>query len=305
MNILLTGGNGMVGKNIKEYFHDKPIRLLSPTRNELDLLDFREVDQYLVQKRPDLIIHCAGLVGGIQANIERPYSFLYQNSLIGLNLVHAAAQNGIQQFINLASSCMYPRNSNTALNEEDILKGELEPTNEGYALAKITTTRLCQSLYKEKGLNYKTIIPCNLFGKYDKFDPKNSHMIPAVIKKLHDLKDTDREAEIWGDGKTKREFMYAEDLSDFLWEAVQRYDELDSIMNVGLGYDFTIDEYYKTIAKVVGFKGRFTYNLDAPVGMKRKLVSIKKQQNFGWSPKHSLEEGINKTYKYYIENYGI
>ena len=197
---------------------------------------------------------------------------------------------------------MYPREATNPLNEELILKGELEPTNEGYAIAKITTTRLCEYINRENGeFQYKTVIPCNLYGKYDKFDPKNSHMLPAVIRKIHEAKINNQEVlDIWGDGEARREFMYAEDLADFVYYAIENFEKMPQNINVGLGHDYTINEYYKVVADVIGYKGKFIHDLSKPVGMKQKLIDDSKLQEFGWKYKTSLQDGIKKTYEYYL-----
>lgn len=306
MKILITGGTGMVGKNLIEFLlKTSNYDLHYPKSSELNLLDQESVVEYIKVGRFEAIIHCAGLVGGIQANIQKPFSFLNLNLQMGLNLINAAVNSKIPRVINLGSSCMYPKDHDSNLEEKDILTGKLEPTNEGYAIAKIAIAKMVEYSEKEFGLSYKTIIPCNLYGKYDKFDPENSHMIPSVIRKLHLAKLMNHNAEIWGDGTARREFMYAEDLADFIKFSLENYDQLEPLTNVGLGYDYSIYEYYQTIADVVGFKGEFNFNLDKPSGMKRKLCSIKKQNSLGWKPKYSLKEGLNLTNNYFIENYGI
>ncbi len=300
--ILITGANGMVGKNIAEYLKARGYILLTPSSKELDLLDRSSVDKYIKLNKPDIVIHCAGIVGGIQANMANPVKFLVNNTQIGLNIIMASQEQNIKQFINMSSSCMYPREAINPLGEELILKGELEPTNEGYALAKITSTRLCEYINKEDdSFKYKTVIPCNLYGKYDKFDPKHSHMLPAVIKKIHEAKiDNQATLDIWGDGEARREFMYAQDLADFIYYALENFDKMPQNINVGLGQDYTINEYYETIAKVVGYKGKFVHDLTKPVGMKQKLIDDTKLKEFGWKHKISLEDGIKKIYKYYL-----
>ena len=306
MKILITGGTGMVGKNLIEFLlKTSNHELHYPKSSELNLLDQKSVDEYIKVGRFEAIIHCAGLVGGIQANIQKPFSFLNLNLQMGLNLINAAVNSKIPRVINLGSSCMYPKDHDGNLEEKDILTGKLEPTNEGYAIAKIAIAKMVEYTEKEFDLCYKTIIPCNLYGKYDKFDPENSHMIPSVIRKLHIAKSMNQNAEIWGDGSARREFMYAEDLADFIKFSLENYHKLETFTNVGLGYDYSILEYYQTIADVVGFKGEFNFNLDKPSGMKRKLCSIKKQNSLGWKPKYSLKEGLNLTNNYFIKNYGI
>ncbi len=305
MKILLTGANGMVGKNIleeaKKYSHE----FLSPGSTELNLLDEIAVNRYISEHKPDMVIHAAGIVGGIQANMAQPVKFLVDNMRIGLNILTASNNNDVINFLNLSSSCMYPRDAVNPLNEDLILKGELEPTNEGYALAKITSTRLCEYITKEySNLLYKTIIPCNLYGCFDKFEPNNSHMIPAVIRKIHEAKKNNlAEIDIWGDGKARREFMYSADLADFIFYAIDNYEKMPQNLNVGLGHDYTINEYYQTIANVVGYNGKFSHNLNKPVGMKQKLIDDKKLKEFGWHYKTELEAGVKKTYEFYLREY--
>jgi len=301
--ILITGSNGMVGKNIVEFEKSKNYVLLTPSSKELNLLDKSSVDKYIEENNPDIIIHCAGIVGGIQANMANPVKFLVENTQMGINLIMSAYECGVKKLINMSSSCMYPRDAKNPLTEELILKGELEPTNEGYALAKVTSTRLCEYINTEDNTyHYKTIIPCNLYGKYDKFDPKHSHMLPAVIRKIYEAKENElQEIDIWGDGEARREFMLAEDLADFTYFAIENFESMSQNINVGLGTDYTINEYYQTIAKVIGYTGKFVHDLTKPVGMKQKLIDDTKLKDFGWKYKTSLEEGIEKTFDYYLE----
>ena len=304
--ILVTGGSGMVGKNLVEFLQkSSDYKIFFPTRKEFNLLNQNQVNLYLQNLSPDIIIHCAGLVGGIQANINKPYSFLYENIMMGANIINASSKNNIRKLINLGSSCMYPKDCNTELNEDSILSGKLEPTNEGYALAKISVGKLCQFIKKEKKLNYKTLIPCNLFGKWDNFDSEKSHMIPAAIKKIHNAKLNKSVPVIWGDGLSRREFMYVEDLCSFIKFSLSNYDDLDDFTNVGLGYDYSIKEYYEIISRVIGYEGKFSFDLDKPKGMNKKLCSIKKQTKMGWKPTVPIEEGIRLTYNFYKENYEI
>lgn len=293
----------MVGRNIAEYSKAVEYSLLTPSRSELNLLDKTSVDKYIKLHNPDVVIHCAGIVGGIQANIAHPVKFLVENTQMGLNIVMGAYEAGIKKFINMSSSCMYPREAINPLSEELILKGELEPTNEGYAIAKITSTRLCEYINREdETVQYKTVIPCNLYGKYDKFDPKHSHMLPAVIKKIHDAKvNNSKTLDIWGDGTARREFMYAEDLADFIYYSLENFEKMPQNINVGLGHDYTINEYYKAISEAIGYKGRFVHDLTKPIGMKQKLIDDTKLQAFGWKYRTSLNDGIKKIYEYYLK----
>ncbi len=304
MRILLTGSGGLVGQNLLEHPAISGFEMLAPRCSELDLRDFDVVQGYLHKHRPDMVIHAAGKVGGIQANMREPVSFLMDNLDMGRNIVWAAHQAGIKRLLNLGSSCMYPRNSPDPLREEMVLKGELEPTNEGYALAKVVTARLCEYIIREDAsYQYKTLIPCNIYGRYDKFDPAHSHLVPAIIHKIHQAKQTGhKSAEIWGDGTARREFMYAGDLADCLIEAIKRFDTLPATMNVGLGEDVTINEYYRIAAEIIGYTGKFEHDLTKPVGMMRKLVSVEKARAWGWSARTTLRDGIQKTYDYYLQS---
>lgn len=292
----------MVGMNIINHPLFSKYEWLLPRHKELDLKDYSQVESYLSQHKPDFIIHAAGKVGGIQANMREPVSFLIDNLDMGRNLLLAASKVGVKKLLNLGSSCMYPRDREDALSEEDVLCGQLEPTNEGYALAKITVARLASYLNRENpSLMYKTLIPCNLYGPHDKFDPKWSHMIPAVLLKLHFAKENKSDSvEIWGSGEARREFMYAGDLADAIYRALERIDDMPELLNIGLGHDYTVNEYYQAAAKVVGYTGLFHHDLSKPVGMSRKLTSVNKANNWGWHSSTSLEGGLEKTYQFFL-----
>ena len=304
MKILITGSRGMVGRNITEHQTASKHEILSPTSKELNLLDPSSIEKYMKMNRPDMVIHAAGIVGGIQANMAQPVKFLVDNMQMGLNILMASKTHEVKRFMNLSSSCMYPRDAQNPLSEDLILKGELEPTNEGYAIAKVASTRLCEYINREdESFLYKTVIPCNLYGKYDKFDPEHSHMIPAVIRKINDAKDQNLESiDIWGDGLARREFMYAADFSDFVFYAIDHFETMPQNINVGLGHDYTINEYYQKIADVVGYQGGFTHDLSRPIGMQQKLIDDTKLKEFGWKNRTTLEQGIAKTYEYYLSH---
>ncbi|MEX5550393.1 GDP-L-fucose synthase family protein [Pseudomonas pergaminensis] len=304
IRILLTGGSGMVGRNLLEHSCIDDFEVLAPPSSELNLLDFKTVQDYVERTQPNVIIHAAGKVGGIQANIREPVKFLLDNLDMGRNIVWAARTAGVKRLINLGSSCMYPRNHSEPLSEDMVLTGELEPTNEGYALAKITTARLCEYITREDAsFHYKTLVPCNIFGRFDKFEPAHSHLLPAIIHKIHLAKtNDDPTVEIWGDGNARREFMYGGDLADAIMQAVDKFDSLPLNMNIGQGHDHSINEYYHVAAAVMDYKGQFIHDMTKPVGMARKLVSIERQSQWGWKPRHTLQEGIEKTYSYYLEH---
>lgn len=304
MKVLLTGAGGMVGRNIMEHMDTRSFDMLAPASRELDLRDYAAVRSYLAAHHPDFIIHAAGKVGGIQANMREPVSFLVNNFDMGRNVVLAAHEAGVRRLLNLGSSCMYPRGYDGALREEMVLSGSLEPTNEGYAIAKIATARLCEYIMREDAdVQYKTLIPCNLYGRHDKFDPSRSHLIPAIIHKMHVAMQSGEDVvEIWGSGEARREFMYAADLADAVMRSIKHFETLPPVMNVGLGHDYSINDYYSVASEVIGYTGGFTHDLSRPVGMARKLVDVRLQTHWGWAPNHSLHEGIAKTYAFYLEN---
>ena len=303
--IYITGGTGLVGKNLSENETIAKSKLLAPSHSELDLMDYQAVYDFIKYHKPDLIIHTAGLVGGIAANIADPYGFFTNNAVMGINLVRAAKEIGIKNFLNLSSSCFYPCEAQNPIKEDAILTGAFEKTNEGYALAKVSVLKMCEYISTQfEGYNYKTLIPCNLYGRYDKFSPQKSHLIPAIIRKIADAKTQGiKTVDIWGDGESRREFMYAGDFAQIVPQVLEQFDKIPPIMNIGLGYDYTINEYYKTVSKVIGWDAEFTHDLTKPSGMKQKLLDISKQKEFGFKSKYTLEEGIKKAYEYYINEY--
>ena len=295
----------MVGRSICEHHESIHHEIIKPSSKDLNLLDAIAVEDFIQVEKPDLIIHAAGVVGGIQANLNQPKKFFYDNLQMGINLINCSKNLGIKKFLNIASSCMYPRNAVNPLKEEEILKGELEPTNEGYALAKICVERLCRYINSEdKSFIYKTLIPCNIYGKYDKFSPNVAHMVPAVIYRIYEAKINNiNEIKIWGDGKARREFMYNEDLADAVWFSVKKINDLPQTINIGMGKDYSISEYYKEIGSVMKFNGNYIYDLTKPIGMKKKLVDSSKINELGWQPNFNLKEGIKLTYEYFLSVY--
>lgn len=302
MKILITGATGMVGQNLVHHFSKSSHDVIAVGRKDVDLSQSQNVLNFFEKTQPDIIIHTAGRVGGIQANIAHPVEFLVENTDINRNVILGAYKAGIKKLLYLGSSCMYPRNAENPLTENLILHGELEPTNEGYALAKIFGQRLCQYITKENlSFDYKTMIPCNLYGEYDKFSPEHSHLIPAIIRKLHLAKlNHNSEVDIWGDGMARREFMYVGDLIFCIAQAIENFSTMPQLMNVGLGRDYTVNEYYEVAKEVIGFKGKFVHDLTKPVGMKQKLVDTRIAEKWGWKAKVSLVEGLQKTYEYYL-----
>ncbi len=301
--ILLTGSRGMVGQNILSHPEASSYTWLTPSKLELNLNELHSVQDYFKKFRPDAVIHAAGKVGGIQDNIANPVRFLVDNLDMGLNLIMTAREANIKTFLNLASSCIYPKDAKNPLTENMILAGSLEPTNEGYALAKIAALKLCEYINKEdQSQHFKTLIPCNLYGRFDKFDPKHSHLVPAIIHKIHNAKvGNDKTVTIWGDGLARREFMDASDLAHIILQSLKDFERLPSVMNVGVGYDYTINEYYKIAAEVIGWHGEFIHDKTKPAGMLKKLVSIDRMKALGFKATTTLKEGMLNAYAFYLE----
>jgi GDP-L-fucose synthase len=300
--ILVTGGTGMVGRALRREPTLARQDLLAPTREELDLRDAAAVQRYMQRARPDLVVHAAGKVGGIAANMAAPVAFLVENLDIGRNVILGAHKAGVKRLLNLSSSCVYPRDAPNPLREESILRGELEPTNEGYALAKIAALRLCQYIAAEDATrSYKTFVPCNLYGPHDKFDPRSAHLIPALLDRLHRAKEEGAPAvSMWGDGTARREFMFVDDLARAVAKAAGDFAAVPRLMNVGLGTDLAVADYYRAVADCVGYRGRFEHDLSKPVGMQRKVVDVSRQEAWGWRPTTTLADGLRKTYEHYL-----
>jgi GDP-L-fucose synthase len=272
MKILLTGGNGMVGQAIKrsaEKLHPE-WDIYSFSSREFDLTNQQNVRDLFTKNSFDLVIH-------------------------------AAAKVGVKNFINIGSSCMYPKDLGKTLIEEDIFTAPFEPTNEGYAIAKIATAKLCAFMSDQFGINYRTFIPCNLYGIGDTFHARNSHLIPAIIMKIHNAKVNNLPTvEIWGDGSPLREFLYVDDLADFIIQSADKLENLPSVLNTGYGSDYSVNNVYEMVAKVIGYVGNFTHKLDAPMGMKKKLMDSSLAKTHGWSPQTTLEDGLVNAYQYYL-----
>jgi GDP-L-fucose synthase len=303
MRIWLTGGSGMVGSNLRHRL-EREHEVLAPMRSELDLLNGEATRQWARSQLPDLVIHAAGKVGGIEANRRDNSGFLWDNTILGFNVVAAADHAGVPRVLNLASSCMYPRLVHGALSEALVMSGPLEPTNEGYAIAKIATMRLCQFTSRDKpGRRYVTAIPCNLYGPGDCFDLDRAHMVPSALRKVDDAtRQGAHEVEIWGDGSARREFMYVGDLAEFVAQAVERFESLPDVLNVGLGHDWSVEEYYEAAAATVGYGGEFTHDTSKPVGMDRKLLDTRRVASWGWRPAWTLRDGLSATYDYYRQH---
>jgi GDP-L-fucose synthase len=297
-NILLTGASGMVGKSILKIFKKENFIIFSPKRYNLNLSNIDKVKKYILKRKITSVIHAAGLVGGIQDNIDYPHSYLLKNSLINLSLIEAARITKIKKLIFIGSSCMYPKNINRPIEEEDLLKSPLENTNEGYAISKIFGYKLCEYSNKQHKTKFKTIVSTNLFGENDKFDGNKAHLVSAILQKVFDAKrKKEKKIEIWGDGKARRDFIHVDELSKFILFSINNYKKIPELINFGSGKDFTINQYYKKIFKILKVNVKFKNNLKKPSGMKRKLLSIKKLKKIRYNLNYNFEKRIKDTFK--------
>jgi GDP-L-fucose synthase len=297
MKILLTGASGFLGSWLLRDLQGAGHEVVALTRGQADLMHKDQIAAQISKFVPETIVHAAGLVGGIQANISHSYEFLLTNTVIGFNLVAASLELEIKNFINFSSSCIYPPEEPQPFREKQILTGPLEITNEGYALAKINVQKLMDYASGQFGVNYKTLIPSNLYGPNDNFQPGSSHMLAAAILKIKNACESGSPiVQIWGDGSARREFTFVGDLSDWVSNfAINNISSLPNNLNVGSGVDYSIKEYYETIAEVLGYKGVFEFDTERPVGMKQKLMNSDVALEMGWNPSTSLPQGIKIT----------
>lgn len=278
-------------------------RLVVHSRHELNLLDRTAVRSFFEKERPAVVIDAAAKVGGIMANYEQPVEFLLQNLTIQNNLIEAAADFDTRKLLFLGSSCIYPKMAPQPITEDALLTGPLEPTNDAYALAKIAGIKLCQAYARQYGKNFISAMPTNLYGPNDNYDLHNSHVLPALIRKVHEAKLAGaRSISVWGSGNPRREFLHTDDLADACLFLLNRYDQPD-LINVGCGEDVTIRELAETVCDVLGFDGSLEFDTSKPDGTPRKLLDISKLQALGWSPKISLRDGIADAYRWFVENY--
>ena len=294
----------MLGSSIARLASSKPdFELILWDRSTVDLTDTNRVKELVGAAKPDAIIHTAAKVGGIHANIAHPVEFLAQNQIMDTNVLMGALSQSVPSFVYIGSSCMYPRDYRQPLVESDIMAAPLEPTNEGYALAKISGSRLASYISKEHGLNYRTIVPSNLYGPGDNFDAKSSHLVAACIAKVHDAKKTNRDTiDVWGDGLARREFTYVDDLSEWIIEALPEMSRWPDLMNLGLGKDYSVNEFYVAAMDAVDYKVELVHDLSKPTGMHQKLMdSTLAIQTCGWAPSTDIRVGMKNTYLNFLE----
>ena len=316
INVFVAGHKGMVGSAlVNELKEKKEINLIVKDRKELDLTNQSEVQNFFKKENIDQVYIAAAKVGGIYANNKFPAEFIYENLMIQSNLIHASFLNGIKKILFLGSSCIYPKNANQPMSEEELLTGKLEPTNEPYAIAKIAGIKLCESYNRQYGethnIDYRSVMPTNLFGPGDNYHPLNSHVIPALIRRFHEAKINNlKNVIIWGSGKPKREFLFVNEIASasvYLMNldktTFYKYSkDMCSHINVGSGSDLTIKELAEIIKKVIDYKGEINFDLSKPDGHPRKLIDSHKLNNLGWKSKINLNDALLITYKYFLKN---
>ena len=296
--ILVAGANGMVGSAIVRNLESKGYsNIIRGTRSDVDFTNQDETERYFCSEEPEYVFLAAAKVGGILGNKNHKAEMIYDNLMIQSNIIDSSYMFGVKKLLFLGSSCIYPKFAEVPIVESSLLSGPLEPTNDAYAIAKIAGIKMCQSYREQYGFNAISVMPCNLYGINDSFDLETCHVLPALIRKLHE----GGEVTLWGDGSPRREFLHADDLAEACYVCMDKYDE-SSHINVGVGEDITIKELAEMIAKVVGFTGEIMWNSDVPNGTLRKVLNVDKIKELGWEPKITLEEGLKKTYEWYCHN---
>ena len=302
--IYVAGHRGLVGSAIVRKLKEKGHRnIITFRHSELDLTNKRETETMFRLYKPLYVFLAAAKVGGIHDNNTKSGEYFYDNITIQTNVIEAARKYGVRKLVFLGSSCIYPKFAKQPIKEEYLMTGPLEPTNSGYATAKIAGIEMCKSYRRQYGSNFISVMPCNLYGPNDNFNIPGSHVLPAFIRRFHEAKLEGIPAvEIWGDGTPKREFLHVDDLADGLYFLMENYD-LGQHINVGSGYDVSISFLARMIADIVGYKGEIVYNREYPNGTPRKVLDITKIKELGWNPSITLEEGIISTYNWFLENY--
>ena len=299
--IYIAGHRGMVGSALVRLLQAKGYRnLLCRTSQELDLRDSRQVEHFFAETNPEYVMIAAAKVGGILANSSFPAEFLYENLAIQTNLIHQAYLHRVKKLLLLGSSCIYPRDCPQPIREEYLLTGLLEPTNEWYAIAKIAGVKMCQAYRRQYGCDSIAAMPTNLYGHNDNFDLTTAHVLPALIRRFHEAKDISEPTTLWGTGSPRREFLYVDDCAEACLVLMERHSGED-IVNVGAGKDIPIAELATLVAEVVGYKGEIRWDRTKPDGTPRKLLDCRRMTALGWTSRVSIQEGIGRTYRWYVE----
>ena len=303
MKIFIAGHRGMVGSAVVRALEKKSgLTVLTQTRQQLDLTDPGAVDRWFAREKPEQVVDAAARVGGILENSRKPVEFLLDNLRIQNNLLESAFRHGCKKFLFLGSSCIYPKHAPQPIPEDSLLSGPLEPTNDAYALAKITGIRLAQAYRDEYGKSAISAMPTNLYGPGDNFDPETSHALPGMITKFHRAKVRgEKEVTLWGSGSPRREWLHVDDLAAGLLVLLEKYDGRE-IINVGVGEDLTIQELAEKVRKAVGFSGQIRWDSSKPDGTPRKLLDVTRIRKLGWKPGISVEAGIASTYAWFLQN---
>ena len=299
--VYVAGHRGLVGSAIVRRLQEDGYKnILTRTRAELDLTDRRAVDEFFAAERPEYVFVAAAKVGGILANATYPADFLRENLYVELNVIEAAQQHGAEKLLLLGSSCIYPKFAPQPMKEEYLLTGELEPTNEAYAIAKIAGIKLCDAYRAQHSADFISCMPTNLYGPGDNFDLQNSHVLPALIRKFHEAQENgEPTVTVWGTGSPRREFLYVDDLADACVFLMHEYAQAGTI-NVGVGEDLSIAELAALVREVVGYEGEIVHDTSKPDGTPRKLLDVGKLKNLGWWAKTPLREGVERTYDWYL-----
>lgn len=300
--VWVAGHRGMVGSALVRRLAGEGCRIITVSREDCDLTRQDQVERWMTEARPDVVLVAAAKVGGILANSEHPATFLHDNVMIETNVIHTSFKVGVDKLLFLGSSCIYPKLAPQPMPEECLLESQLEPTNQWYAIAKIVGIKLCQAYRRQYGVDFISAMPTNLYGPGDNFDLLSSHVAPALIAKMHQAKaDGASDVEIWGSGKPRREFLHVDDLADACIHLIKNYsDELH--INVGCGDDLSIGDLAEMIRHIVGFEGNLRYNSDRPDGTPRKLLDINRLKALGWQPKIDLKQGLRDAYRWYQES---
>lgn len=301
--IYVAGHTGLVGSAVSKRLKDEGYgNLVYRTHEELDLTRQSDVESFFSRERPECVFLCAAKVGGILANSTRPAEFIYENMMIASNIIHIGFQSGVKKLLNLGSSCIYPRQAPQPLKEDYFLTGGLEPTNEAYAIAKIAAIKLCRYYHQQYGADFLSVMPANLYGPGDNFDLETSHVLPALIRRFHEAKESGAPyVMLWGTGRPMREFLYAEDLADACIHIMRSFhaDDVGEFVNIGTGRDLSIRELALMVADITGYAGEIRWDGTKPDGMMKKVLDVSKINAMGWRAQTDLEQGIEKTYAWF------